>query len=202
MSDTYFSMRNVQFVLYEVMEAEGLCALPRFEEHSREIFDMVLETGKKLCDGTLYPALKEMDLSAPAFKDGRVTVSPVVRELMRECGEGGWIGAHADFDRGGQQLPDTVLAALRFMFSASNYSASVYPFLSSGCGPVDLVVRFPRARGHLCPPDFRRALARHDGDDRAPCGQFACGSPDDGAADGWRLFPAHGPEDFHLVRRA
>ena len=132
MADTYFSMRNVQFVLYEVMKAEGLCSLPRFEEHSREIFDMVLETGKKLCDGTLYPALKEMDLSAPAFKDGRITVSPVVRELMRECGEGGWIGAHANFDRGGQQLPDTVLAALRFMFSASNYSASVYPFLSSG----------------------------------------------------------------------
>lgn len=154
MADTYFSMRNVQFVLYEVMKAEGLCALPRFEEHSREIFDMVLETGKKLCDGTLYPALKEMDLSAPAFKDGRVTVSPVVRELMRECSEGGWIGAHADFEQGGQQLPDTVLAALRFMFSASNYSASVYPFLSSGAAQLILSFGSPELADTYVPPIF------------------------------------------------
>lgn len=138
MSEVYFSMRNLKFVLYEVMDAEALCALPRFEDHSLEIFDLVLEAGQTLCDGMLYPSLKPMDLSAPEFKDGQVSVSPVVRELLRECGEGGWIGAHADYDRGGQQLPDTLLAALRFMFSAANYSASVYPFLSTGAAQLIL----------------------------------------------------------------
>lgn len=154
MSDVYFSMRNLKFVLYEVMEAEALCALPRFEEHSREIFDLVLETGQTLCDGILYPALKAMDLSAPEFKDGRVTVSPVVRELLRECGEGGWIGAHADFERGGQQLPDTLLAALRFMFAAANYSASVYPFLSTGAAQLILSFGSETLAETYVPPIF------------------------------------------------
>lgn len=154
MAEVFFSMRNLKFVLYEVMDAETLCALPRFEEHSREIFDMVLETGQKLCEGTLYPALKSMDQSAPEFRDGKVTVSPVVRELLRECGEGGWIGAHADFEWGGQQLPDTILAALRFMFSAANYSASVYPFLSSGAAQLILSFGSPELAETYVPPIF------------------------------------------------
>lgn len=154
MADTYFSMRNIEFVLYEVMKAESLSALPRFEEHSREIFDMVLETGQKLCDGTLYPALKAMDQSAPEFRNGTVQVAPMVRDLLQECGEGGWIGAHADYDRGGQQLPDTVLAALRFMFAAANYSASVYPFLSSGAAQLILSFGSQALADTYVPPIF------------------------------------------------
>jgi len=131
-------MRNLEFLLYEVMDAESLFALPYFEEHSREIFDMVLETGYKMAAEALYPELKTMDEQPPTFKDGEVHVLPVVRDLLRACGDGGWIGAHAAFDEGGQQLPDTILVALRFMFAAANYSASVYPFLSTGAAQLIL----------------------------------------------------------------
>jgi len=32
--------RDVDFVLYELLDAPSLCALPAFAEHSRETFDL------------------------------------------------------------------------------------------------------------------------------------------------------------------
>ncbi len=51
---------------------------------------------------------------------------------MKLCGEGGWIAATAPFELGGQQLPIMISSACRFIFSAANYSASIYPLLTSG----------------------------------------------------------------------
>ena len=73
-----------------------------------------------------------MDKETPEYLDGRVKVHPIVKTLMKEYGEGGWIASTAPFEIGGQQLPLTLSSAGRFVFAAANYSASVYPFLSAG----------------------------------------------------------------------
>ena len=132
MADKFVSMRNLRFLLYEVFDAEALTQYPYFQEHSREIFDMVLETGLKVGKDLLFPYFKEMDEKGPELVDGAVKVHPMVRGFMKECGQGGWLAAHAPYDRGGQQLPNLVTSACRFIFSAANYSASVYPSLTTG----------------------------------------------------------------------
>jgi len=132
MAEKFVSMRNLKFLLYEVFDVESITRYPRYEEHGREIFDMVLETGLKMSRDVLLPCLSEMDKNPPDLVDGEVKVHPAVRTLMKSCGEGGWIGAHASYERGGQQLPTTITSAFRFLFSAANYSASVFPFLTSG----------------------------------------------------------------------
>ncbi len=136
MAEDFVSMRNIEFLLYEVLEAETLCELPYFSEHDREIFDMVLETGLRLGADALFPVLAQMDQEAPTFDAGTVSVAPVVRDLLQACGEGGWIGAHASFELGGQQLPDTLLTMVRFILGAANYSASVYPVLTTGAAQL------------------------------------------------------------------
>jgi len=132
MARQFVSMRNLKFLLYELFDVEALTRYPYFHEHNREIFDLVLETGLKMGTDLLYPVLAEMDRNPPRFEGGRVYVHPSVRTLMRACGEGGWIGAHAPYEKGGQQIPAMLLMAFRFIFAAANYSASVYPFLTSG----------------------------------------------------------------------
>jgi len=62
----------------------------------------------------------------------------MVKEVMKECGEGGWIAASAPFDFGGQQLPILISAVFRFILSAANYSASVFPFLTAGAAHLVL----------------------------------------------------------------
>jgi alkylation response protein AidB-like acyl-CoA dehydrogenase len=81
-----------------------------------------------------------MDKTASEFVGGRVKVHPLVRTFMKECGEGGWIAASFSFDLGGQQLPLILSAACRFIISAANYSASVYPMLTTGA--AHLIISF------------------------------------------------------------
>jgi len=128
----FISEKNLRFLLYDVFDAESLTRYQYFQEHSRENFDMVLDTAVKMGRDILQPCLREMDQDPPKLVNGQVKVHPVVKTFMRECGEGGWIGAHAPFERQGQQLPSMIINAFMFIFGAANYSASVYPMLPNG----------------------------------------------------------------------
>ncbi|MEW6185100.1 MAG: acyl-CoA dehydrogenase family protein, partial [Thermodesulfobacteriota bacterium] len=138
--DQFVSMRNLQFLLYEVFQVEDLCQYPYFEDHGREVFDLTLDTALKIGQDLLRPALREMDLNPPVFVHGEVKVHPSVRTFMKEAGEGGWIASVFPYEQGGQQLPQLVAAAGLFIFSAANYSGSVYDHLTSGA--ANLILSF------------------------------------------------------------
>jgi alkylation response protein AidB-like acyl-CoA dehydrogenase len=132
MSDKFVSERNLTFLLYETHKAQDLCNQPYYREHTPEVFEMALTTAIKLATEMLYPALREMDQKPPRLDNGQVKVHPLVREFLAECGTGGWISANAPFEVGGQQLPSIMTSAFHFVFGAANYSASVYPGLTTG----------------------------------------------------------------------
>ena len=132
MATRFVSDKNLKFTLYDVLNAESLTRYSYFSEHSRDTFDLVLDTALKIGRDMLQPALTEMDRHPPELVDGQVIVHPVVKTFMREAGEGGWIGANAPFEHEGQQLPSTITNACQFLFGAANYSASVYPMLTTG----------------------------------------------------------------------
>jgi butyryl-CoA dehydrogenase len=138
MAEKFVSERNLKFLLYEVFDTPSLTQYPYFADHGRESFDMALETAMKIGRNLMKPKLSEMDKNPPEFVDGTVKVHPLVRSVMKECGEGGWIAAPFAFDLGGQQLPLMISGACRFIISAANYSASVYPFLTTGAAHLIL----------------------------------------------------------------
>ena len=132
MAEKFISLRNLKFMVYEMFDAESLTRYPYFQDHSREVFDLVLDTGMRMGKELLFPCFSEMDKKPPEFVKGVVKVHPMVKVMMRECGAGGWIGAQADYQQGGQQMPNLIMSAFRGIFSAANYSAAVYPFLTTG----------------------------------------------------------------------
>ena len=140
MAEKFVSKRNLDFLLFEVFDVESLTEFKYFEEHSREIFDMVLETAIKMGTDMMRPCLVEMDQSPPEYVGETARVHPTVRAFMQECGEGGWIGALAPYELGGQQLPQMIMAVVRFIWAAANYSLSVYPGLTTGAS--DLIETF------------------------------------------------------------
>ena len=42
MANPLISDRHVEFLLFELFDAEGLCGLPHFADHSRETFELYL----------------------------------------------------------------------------------------------------------------------------------------------------------------
>lgn len=132
MAEKFISDRNLQFLLYELFDAVALTKYRYFEDHGRETFDMVVDTAMRMGKEMLFPAVGEMDKQPPEFRDGKVFVHPLAGQVMKACGEGGWIGAQPSYDMGGQQIPNMIMTAFRGIFAAANYSASVYPFLTTG----------------------------------------------------------------------
>ncbi|MDD5167726.1 MAG: acyl-CoA dehydrogenase [Syntrophales bacterium] len=137
MAEKFISERNLKFLLYEMFDVESLLKYPRYADHSREVFDMVMETAMKMGKDLFKPILAEMDKNQPEYVNGEVKVHPAVRNIMRECGSGGWIGATFDYELGGQQLPEMVGMMLpTAIFAAANYSGSIYHGLTTGAASL------------------------------------------------------------------
>ncbi|MDD4240336.1 MAG: acyl-CoA dehydrogenase [Smithellaceae bacterium] len=141
MAEKFISERNLKFLLYELNDIESLLKYPYFADHSKEVFDMLMDTAMRMSKDLFKPLFEEMDRKAPEYINGEVKVHPKVREIMRAAGEGGWIASSFPYDLGGQQLPFTVGIMLpTAIFGSANYSASVYHGLTHGA--AGLIVSF------------------------------------------------------------
>ena len=128
----FYSKRDLQFQLFEVLDSEVLTQYSYFQDHSRESFEMVLDAAEQISEKMLRPLLTEMDRHEPQLIDGKIRVHVGMKPIVKKFGEDGWINASFGYQEGGQQMPATVLNAAAFIFQAANYSASVYPFLTTG----------------------------------------------------------------------
>ena len=93
MAGKFVSMRNLKFLIHEVYDVAALTKTDYYSQHNKKAFDMVLDAAMKLAQKMLYPILEEMDRKAPYLENGEVRVHPNVGEILKEFGEGGWIGA-------------------------------------------------------------------------------------------------------------
>ena len=132
MAGKFVSMRNLKFLVHEVFDAGALTRHDYYSQHNPKSFDLVLDAAMKLAQKLLYPLFEEMDRKAPYLEDGQVRVHPAVKEMMKEYGQGGWIGATFPESCDGEQLPELVYSACHLIISSANYSAGVYPTLTSG----------------------------------------------------------------------
>jgi len=128
MSDTLVNMRDIRFVLYEMLGIEKLTEFDHFKDHSRETFDTVLEAAYKLARQVAWPAFAEMDRVGVRLdpETGKTIVSPGMHKLWGEFTQGGWVGESGPFEFGGQQFPATISAATSLMFNAANTAAHMY----------------------------------------------------------------------------
>lgn len=126
------SDRDVDFVLYEVLDAPSLCALPYFRDHGRETFDLYLRAARRLAREVLFPSYRQVDQEPPVLRDGRVTVHPLLHEIYPRMVALGLVSAVRRAEVGGQQLPVSVATAAELYLMAGNLSAVSYAGLTSG----------------------------------------------------------------------
>jgi len=132
MANSLLRDRDVEFLLYEVLHADELCALPAFADHSRETFDLFLGSARKLAREALFPAYKPMDESGPRLEKGQVHVHPAMRELWLGMVDLGIIAASRPAEVSGQSLPLTVYSVGTGYLMAANAAAYGYAGLTTG----------------------------------------------------------------------
>ena len=137
MQSKILSRRDLEFVLYELLEVGALTGRPRYADHSRETFDAALDTCERMATELFEPHYKKNDQNEPHTvndNDGgvRVHIIPEVKQALDAFCQAGLMAAGQDYDLGGMQLPAVVNAACLAWFKGANVATAGYPFLTIG----------------------------------------------------------------------
>ncbi len=129
---TLLSRRDLNFLLYEWLDATSLTKRERYAQHDRETFDAVLNTAEKIATDTFAPHNRKSDLNEPHFDGETVTVIPEVKTAIDAFNAAGLVAAAQDEAIGGMQLPTIIDKAMMAYFMAANSATAGYPFLTIG----------------------------------------------------------------------
>jgi alkylation response protein AidB-like acyl-CoA dehydrogenase len=132
MESKILSRRDLDFLLYEWLDAESLTRRDRFADHSRETFDAAMDTCQRIASELFAPHNKKADQHEPHFDGERVHIIPEVKKALDAFAAAGLMAAGQDFERGGMQLPCLVEKAAFAWFKAANVGSAAYPFLTIG----------------------------------------------------------------------
>ena len=76
------SRRDLDFLLYEMLAAESLTQKPLYAEHSREVFDQIMDTAEKLGENVFQPIAALTDREEPVFDNGRTILPKETKEAL------------------------------------------------------------------------------------------------------------------------
>src|SRR6267142_4113460 len=125
-------IRDMKFVINELVGLDQISALPGCEEVTPDLVDAVLEEAGKFAAGVLDPLNKLGDRTGARFDNNVVTAAPGFKEAFRQFSEGGWTGLNCDPRFGGQGLPHIISAQTSEMWNSANMSFCLCPMLTAG----------------------------------------------------------------------
>ena len=123
---------TLDFLLHQWLQVECLSERSRFEDHSRETFDAVLDTCERIARDKYAPVNRLIDTEEPRFDGERVILPQVTHEAYAAFVESGMLLAGHDNEVGGMQLPHTVQVAANTLFSSASISLGACGLLTQG----------------------------------------------------------------------
>lgn len=135
--------RDLDFLLYDVLDTEALCRRPRHADHSRETIAQIIDTAEAVADEHFASHAAKLDANEPTLVNGRVEIIPEVKAALDAFIAAGFMGAHADAEHGGLQLPQIVAQTTAAIFTAANVGTAGYPFLTRAA--TNVIAKFGTA---------------------------------------------------------
>ena len=126
-------LRDMKFLLNEVLEIGSYSNLPRFADAPADVVEAVLDGGAKFASEILQPINATGDRQGcKRNPDGSVTTPKGFPAAYKQMSEDGWMAISADPQWGGQGLPRVVSMPFLEMCSSANMAFSMYPGLTRG----------------------------------------------------------------------
>jgi acyl-CoA dehydrogenase len=124
---------EAMFVLNDVLHVERYNNLPGFAEATPDLAAAVLGEAVKFCEDVLVPLNRVGDKEGcRRHADGSVTTPPGFKSAYDKLVAGGWVGASAPVEFGGQGLPMVLTVAVREYLYSSNIAFAMYSSLALG----------------------------------------------------------------------
>ena len=125
-------LRDLQFVLHEVLQSEQHYQAIGADDATPDMIDAILSEAGKFCEDVLAPLNRVGDEEGCAYRDGVVTTPTGFKEAYAQWVENGWPSLSHKAEFGGQGLPDSIGGAVSELVSEANWSWGMYPGLSHG----------------------------------------------------------------------
>ena len=133
-------LREIRFVLNEVLDIGRFANLPGFENASPDMVEAILSEGGRFVEEVLFPLNHSGDQQGCTRNpDGSVTAPDGFKDAYRQYCEGGWPTLGGPVEYGGQAMPHFVSMAFEELMMSSNMAFAMYPGLSSAAVSALLV---------------------------------------------------------------
>src|SRR5690606_20001331 len=140
MPDFNAPLRDMRFVLHEVLQAPALWArLPALSETvDADTADAILEEAAKVTGQLIAPLNRSGDEEGAQWQTGEVRTPAGFKEAYVTYIQGGWVGLSGNPDQGGMGMPKMLAVQVEEMLYAANSSFALYSALTSGaCLAID-----------------------------------------------------------------
>jgi alkylation response protein AidB-like acyl-CoA dehydrogenase len=133
-------LKDMLFVLNDVVERTGLSYIPELADFSPDLVCAVLEEAGKFASGVLAPLNAIGDQQGCRFDAGQVQTADGWKEAYKQFCEGGWMGLALPDTYGGQALPQFIAMPVNEMWNSANLSFEMLHTLIQGGSEILLSV--------------------------------------------------------------
>jgi 3-(methylthio)propanoyl-CoA dehydrogenase len=133
MADYVPPLRDIRFVLDELVDLDGLSKLEAFGHADPDtVFGVIEESGRFMAD-VVGPLNRVGDAAGSTTDgDGKVTTPPGFREAYRQYVDAGWGAVPFPPEFGGGGFPWLVTVVMQEMMTSANMAFSLCPLLTQG----------------------------------------------------------------------
>lgn len=132
MPDYKAPLRDMKFVMNELLDCESHYAKLGADDASQDMVDAIVGEGAKFCEQVLAPLNRVGDEEGCTWSEEGVTTPKGFKEAYQQYVEGGWPSMTIPVEHGGQGLPESLGLVMSEMVGTSNWAWGMYPGLSHG----------------------------------------------------------------------
>jgi len=125
-------LREMRFVLEELLEAGTLSACPHFAEYSNDLGRSVLEEAGRFAESVLEPLNRSGDAEGARWTPEGVVAAAGFRAAYQQFVAGGWPALGAEPEYGGQIVPRVLVSAVGEFWGSANLAFKLGPMLTHG----------------------------------------------------------------------
>lgn len=133
MTDYQAPLKDMNFVLNELVKINELSTIPGFEEAVPELTSCILDEAAKLASDVISPLNAYGDMQGvKVHNKDEVKIPDGFKDAYQQFADGGWGSLQFEPDYGGQGLPFALAIPVQEMWHAANMAWGLCPLLTQG----------------------------------------------------------------------
>lgn len=151
-ADQYVNRRDLQFWLFELLDAESIITEPAFDGVTRSDIEQMIDTAMQMGESQFEHMPHFLDENEPEFDGSQVILTDEHKKVIRSYLDSGFASAGQPTEYGGMGLPNVVSKAVLTPIDSLGGSAFGYVFLTNAAAYMLSIVGNDEQKARYLPP--------------------------------------------------